>query len=493
MDIERRCSWCGKPFIAHNFGTRYCSPSCRRDAKRSNAKKVNAVGETTKCQVPEIGLIGNKPFLSPKDVAILLGTTSTSVYRYIYQGIIKAVKLSENRIVIRRSDLDSLFDNAPTFKKKKYGRKTESEYYTMREIIEKFGISRKAVRTRINKYNIPIVFEGRNSFFPKKVVNEKFAALTETVSDSDYYTIPQIMEKFGMSHSAVLNYVKRHNISRKTILRKVYYSREEIDKLKDPLKDEKYYTYPQLKQIYGLSKDQISYYTRAYHLTTAKEGKFTLIAKDEFDAIMRHRGNDGRIEKNDSIEDATIDALLKRKEEERQARIPEGYVSIEQIADKYAMTVKHVQNITRAMNIKEKKSIGGYNYFPSEVIEKAFAKYEAKPWVKLWISAKDMEELYMMTPEARRSFAYRHKIPTKQVKGKVFYSKEDIDKVKSDDFESRDKYYSVEQIMKKYGVTRTTVYNTVKYYKVGKVHKAQFSYFNKGDIDRIFKEKRGKS
>lgn len=102
MDIERRCSWCGKPFIAHNFGTRYCSLSCRRDAKRSNAKKVNAVEGTTKCQVPEIGLIGNKPFLSPKDVAMLLGTTSTSVYRYIYQGIIKAVKLSENRIVIRK-------------------------------------------------------------------------------------------------------------------------------------------------------------------------------------------------------------------------------------------------------------------------------------------------------------------------------------------------------------------------------------------------------
>ena len=104
-----------------------------------------------------------------------------------------------------------------------------------------------------------------------------------------------------------------------------------------------------------------------------------------------------------------------------------------------------------------------------------------------------MEEHYMMTPEARRSFAYRHKIPTKQVKGKVFYSKEAIDKVKSDDFESRDKYYSVEEIMERYGATRSTVYSKVKYYKVGKVHKAQFSYFNKEDIDRIFEKNRGKN
>jgi len=85
-------------------------------------------------------MLGEKPPLTPKDVAILLGTTTTSIYRYIYQGIIKATKLSENRIVIRRSDLDSLFDNATTFKKKKYGRKVESEYYTMREIMKSTAV-----------------------------------------------------------------------------------------------------------------------------------------------------------------------------------------------------------------------------------------------------------------------------------------------------------------------------------------------------------------
>lgn len=363
----------------------------------------------------------------------------------------------------------------------------------MREIVEKYNVSRKGAMNRIKKFRIPKIYDGRNSFFPKKAIEENFAELISDVVLSDFYTIQQIMEKFSMTHAAVLSFVQRHNVSRKTILRKVYYSRDEIDKLKDPLKDEEYYTYPQINQVYGLTKDQIAYYTHAYHLTTGKKGKFTLINKEEFDAIMRNRSKDGHIVKNTSTEDATIDALLKRKEDEKQARIPAGYVSIQQIAEKYAMTVKHVQKITCSMAIKEKKSIGGYNYFLSEVIEKAFAKYEANPWVKLWISAKDMEEHYMMTPEARRSFAYRHKIPTKQVKGKVFYSKEAIDKVKSDDFESRDKYYSVEEIMERYGVTRSTVYSKVKYYTVGKVHKAQFSFFNKEDIDRIFEKNRGKN
>ena len=136
MDIERRCSWCGKTFVAHSYVTRYCSVKCKCNAKKSRTKRMNGTENATVISLPEIGMLGEKPFLTPKDVAILLGTTTTSIYRYIHQGIIKAIKLSENRIVIRRSDLDSLFDNATTFKKKKYGRKVESEYYTMREIMK---------------------------------------------------------------------------------------------------------------------------------------------------------------------------------------------------------------------------------------------------------------------------------------------------------------------------------------------------------------------
>ncbi len=79
MDIERRCSWCGKTFVG--------------DAKKSRTKRMNGTENATVISLPEIGMLGEKPFLTPKDVAILLGTTTTSIYRYIYQGIIKTLIL----------------------------------------------------------------------------------------------------------------------------------------------------------------------------------------------------------------------------------------------------------------------------------------------------------------------------------------------------------------------------------------------------------------
>lgn len=493
MDIERRCSWCGKTFIAHSYGNRYCCERCKSDAKKARKKRREAEPDSDKNTLPEVEMLGSKPFLSPKEVAILFAVSLPTVYRYMADGTIKSLKITNNRTVIRRSDLEKMFEEAPSYKKRKYGRKNDTEYYTMRDIVEKYNVSRKGAMNRIKKFRIPKIYDGRNTFFPKKAVEENFAELLSDVVVTDFYTIPQIMEKYDMTHNAVLSFVQRHNISRKTILRKVYYNREEIDKLKNPVEDVEYYTYPQLQQVYGLTKNQISYYTHAYHLTTTKRGSFTLIKRNEFDAIMRHRAKSSGIEPKESTKDATIESLLKRKDEDMLSKIPDGYMSIEEISEKYALTIKHVQKLTRDLDIKEKKKIGGRNYFPSEAIEKAFAKYEASPWVKLWISAKDMEEQYLMTPEARRSFAYRHKIPTKMVKGKVFYSKDAIDKVKSEDFDGKDKYYSMEEIMEKYGVTKWTVYNKVKYYKIRKVHKSQFSYFNKEDIERIFGEKGGET
>lgn len=149
MDIQRQCVWCGRTYIAHSYGNRYCCGRCKSDAKKPRTRERIEAENSTVATVLEIGVLGNKPFLTPKDVAVLFETTTTSIYRYIYQGLIKAVKLSENKIVIRCSDIDSLFDNAPVYKKKKYERKAASEYYTMREMNEKYCISRKAIRNKI--------------------------------------------------------------------------------------------------------------------------------------------------------------------------------------------------------------------------------------------------------------------------------------------------------------------------------------------------------
>ena len=115
--------------------------------------------------------------------------------------------------------------------------------------------------TRVEKYNIPKVYQGRNCFFDRALVDVHFAQLIADIDLRDYYTIPQLEEKYKMSHAAVLSFVTRNKIPRITQGRTVYYSRAHIDTLKGEREsiDPNYYTYAEVMEKYHFSKDQISY------------------------------------------------------------------------------------------------------------------------------------------------------------------------------------------------------------------------------------------
>lgn len=491
MDIQRQCVWCGKTYLAHGFGSRYCSTSCKNKAKRAKEKEEKSQFEAVASKLPEVRNPSEKEFLTAKDVAYMFGISTATVYRYAAKGVFKALKLNGVKLVVRKSDLDYLFDHAAPYKKRTYGRRGDKEYYTMREIMEKFNISKKAANNRIKRYNIEKVLDGRLAYFPKKAVDEHFSELVQTIRLDDYYTPEQMMEKFQMERHQVLAFVYWHKVPRKTILRKVYYLKSEVDKLKNPIKGDgaSWYTYQQLMEGYGLTKDQISYRTHTYHLKTIKMGKLTLINKKEFDAMMASMSPEKAVA-TDTPEGATIKELKERREKERQARfqarIPKGYISIAQIADRYKLSKMHVRRVTCQLDIKERMWIGNFCYFPEDIIAKHFAKYEPDKNVKQWISAKQMEEEYMMTKDARHAFSYRHKIPTKWVHGKVYYSKTDIDKVKEGNFEGRENYFSVEDIARNYNLTRCQIYNKIRYYRPRAVRKPPYSYYLIEDIERIF-------
>ena len=39
MEVQRKCQWCGKPFIAHTMVTRFCSKSCTEKAYKDRKRR----------------------------------------------------------------------------------------------------------------------------------------------------------------------------------------------------------------------------------------------------------------------------------------------------------------------------------------------------------------------------------------------------------------------------------------------------------------------
>ena len=308
-----------------------------------------------------------------------------------------------------------MFDNAPGYKKRSYGRKQTALYYTTNEVLEKYQIQKKTLYRRCKLYNIPKIEEGNRVFYNRSLIDKYFADLAEDINPASYYTPEQVMEKYNMSRNAVVTFAMRHNIPRINRHHEVYYSRAHIDAIKE--KQEKlnpdYYTYDEITEKYGLTKINISYYVNKYDIKRFKQGSRTMVLRSEFDKIyIEHR-------------DGTYTPKKREKECDRQKEtfvIPEGYYSSEQIATTYQMNRKTICRLCRENDIP-KISHGGFNYYEQLSVYRFFAKYKAADNIKEWIGAEQMEEIYGMSKNARCSFVHRHKIPSRVVYGKVQYSK----------------------------------------------------------------------
>ena len=293
MKILKKCLTCGAEFIASKMSNKYCCRECERDASRKReAKRKKSVRESEKEAAldKERDAVASRPFLTPSDVALLLDMSVSTVYRCFYSGIIKAVRI-RRKTLVRREDLDKYFEDAGPYRKRSYKRKQEQEYYTLQEIMDKYKIGRKAVWGRCDRLGIPKVYEGRNTFYSKKLIDANFSELLDVIDIDNYYTLSQIMEMYNMTQGAALCFVKYHAVPRVKRNGRSYYSKVHIDCIKHKTDeiDPDWYSYEEAMQKYGITKDQVSYTLKTYSIKTEKRGKFTMIYRTDFDNIMHQR------------------------------------------------------------------------------------------------------------------------------------------------------------------------------------------------------------
>ena len=493
MEIQKKCLWCGRSFIAHKITTKYCCHTCNSYAYKAQKRQErieNYIEEDNKkpIQVPQKE--GEKPYLAPSEVSLLLGVSLATIYRYMATGILKALRIRA-RTRIRKSDLDKMFDENPGYKKRSYRRKESIPYYTLTEIIEKFKITKRTAYRRCEKYGIEKIVEGSKTFYNKALVDKHFADIIEKIDLSQFYTVAQVMEKYDMTNAAVCAFVMRYNIFRIKQHQKMYYSKEAIDAIKNKTTESHpdYYTYKEIMQKYGLTTVNISYYVNKYDLKRYKDGTYTFVSRVDFDRVMENYKNGTSNTEKDK--EKTVKQIVNKVKPAVVAvtdPIPEGYCSAEEIAEKYKIVRKRVWKLTKQNNIP-RISVKGIYYYENKGVEAFFNQFLVNYDVKEWITPKQMEELYNMTTDARRSFAHRHRIPTKLVYGNTMYSKDHIDKVKSNGFDDRDNYYSVTEAMEKFNLRRDEVYSFIRYNKIQKMRQGNTVFLLKSDFDRIINDK----
>lgn len=289
IDIQKKCEWCGKLFIAHKTTTRCCSHRCANLAykERTRQKRVSEFQTMVNQQIEKEDCI-DKDFLTPSEAAKYIGISRATFYRYLETNLIKSVQL-KRKTIIRKRDIEALFDNASPYKKHlPRSKQSITDFYTTAEIKEKFGVKESWIYEIAKEHNIPRTFNRGRTYWSKKHIDSYFAKKAPDASITEWYSVAELQDKFGMTLSAIYTFVYKNVIPKRKEGKMVYYSKKHFDIAKGIATPEEpqYYTIPEAMEKYNLTRDQLYHYVKYHNITRIKVGKYTKILRSELDKFF---------------------------------------------------------------------------------------------------------------------------------------------------------------------------------------------------------------
>ncbi|MDE7412677.1 MAG: helix-turn-helix domain-containing protein [Muribaculaceae bacterium] len=243
--IKKVCQWCGNEFEAQKTTTQYCCKRCAEHAykerKRQEKKKITETLDSLTARENKINQLSGRDYLSVAEVAQILNVTPRSVYNLIYRGTIKAYRLTSQWAVIKRADIDAMIEARPYERKPKAtalandeNGEAISEFYTTKEIIEKFGVSNSWVFAQGKAHNIPKVYHRGKTLWSKTHCDRVFTAKPETPKEKDWISYSDVRAEYNLTHDQLHNYVKYHGLRRKKVGKYSYIFKSEIDAILRP-------------------------------------------------------------------------------------------------------------------------------------------------------------------------------------------------------------------------------------------------------------------
>ena len=312
MKQVRKCKYCGKEFVARNGMQKYCCEECQTKAKEARKKRqldfMNAVEPVIDLQCQE--------YLTFAKAAILMGCSRQYVYKLVNEGKLAASRISSRMAFIRKADIEKMLTgnpyhrvlptnrpkkaSVPTTKEGKANAKNvesnaqESEvldYISGEEVMRIYKVKKSWLYTSAKRNQVPVCRIAGMNYYSRKHMDALFGKSAEVEAVSEWLTMKDTQELYGMSAASVRSNAYRHHIPTKRKFGQTYYSKDHFEQLRrtDIVNDDRYYTAREAAEKYGMSTANIGIIAKKNSIATIKVGVKNLIPKADFDRIMAER------------------------------------------------------------------------------------------------------------------------------------------------------------------------------------------------------------
>ena len=321
MYYQKTCEYCGKQFTAQKSSTRFCSKSC---ADRANKERIRKWTQTVVETKDRIETIQNSQsfgdIISPRTLALYLGVSLRTAYRYLENGMIPAITTNKKTFV-RRSDVDKLFDSAPPYRNRNYDGKRKEEaapqelmapgngsikggsevkggknvngerYTTVKEVAERYGLSLSGTDKILKEAGLTIIrHKGKNYYYLNEVESLFRKRQAESHPEiSEWYTCAEIQEKYQLKPASIYDIASTFRIPTKKVHNVTYYSKVHFDMSRGikPADSEMWYTVQEAMEKYGQTRDQVYNVLRYNNIQRVQVGRNVKFRRCDYDEAMK--------------------------------------------------------------------------------------------------------------------------------------------------------------------------------------------------------------
>ena len=314
MKAIRKCKYCGKEFVARSGMQKFCCEECQTKAKEARKKRqqdfMNAVEPMIDLQQQE--------YLTFAKAAILMGCSRQYVYKLVNEGKLAASRISTRMAFIRKVDIEKMLAGnpyhrvLPTNRPKKTSVTTakntksmtgskavdvsnqESEvldYISGEDVMRIYKVKKSWLYASAKRNQVPMCRIAGMNYYSRKHMDALFGKLADVKAVSEWLTMKDTQELYGMSAASVRSNAYRHHIPTKREYGQTYYSKDHFELLRrtDIVNDDSYYTAREAAEKYGMSTANVGIIAKKSNISTVKVGVKNLIPKMDFDRVMAER------------------------------------------------------------------------------------------------------------------------------------------------------------------------------------------------------------
>ena len=279
------CRNCGKVF-ERAFGRQvFCCEKCRRDKMNERRRAVRRLaGENAVEKKIVKSFEGEKgaKYVSIKDAALLLEVSRPTIYRRIAIGELHPIRVSSRTVRVSVEELLADSELKPVENKRDF-----SVPIKLAEALSLYGVSRSKFFDVIKNAGIRARRIKGVDFFPKMDLDALFPAPVKYVRD-EWYSVEEIMERTGLTRKYIRDFVRKRGIGKISVGQRILINRKEwdLERFSKGQLSEEFLTVDQAKKLYHIGQGRFYETVNAAGIERHRDGVSVYFRKSELDKLF---------------------------------------------------------------------------------------------------------------------------------------------------------------------------------------------------------------